>query len=214
LQNSDSSISFISASEIDISFDAIVNPFGETYPEENYDSKTTYLRIRNYIASGGLFVNVAGFPFFYYWDHDEGRNQTVIRPSYVFNPATNQIIGFNNFNDTLVYRDFRISLDTRSPTEVTISQNAEDKRYVGDLLALDITKVKQFRAVIPGYPNTIPIVRAEEGRIYPLAAIKYGNGHLMISGLELHSIEAPLVSNALKNWLLTAGGEFPLTHRM
>ena len=212
LQNASSSVSFISSSEIDSSYDAILNPFGETYPEENYASHTTYLRILNYITNGGLFVNVAGFPFFYYWNHDVGRSETVIRPSYVINPATGQIIGFYSFNDTVLYRDFMISLDGRSPTEVTIFQTDEDKRRAGDLLSLGITRVTQFRAVIPGNTYIVPLVRAENEQVYPIAAVKHGNGHLMISGLELHPEQAPLVSNALKNWLLTNGGEFQLAH--
>lgn len=36
LQSRRSSISFISATDIDSSFDAILNPFGETYPEEDF----------------------------------------------------------------------------------------------------------------------------------------------------------------------------------
>jgi hypothetical protein len=207
------SISFISSSEIDNSYDAILNPFGETYPEENYASLTTYLRILNYVTNGGLFVNVAGFPFFYYWNHDLGRSVTVTRPTYVFNPATNEIIGFYNFDDTLLYRDFRISLDGRSPTEVTIFQMDADKRRAGDLVSLGIERVIQFRAVKPGNENIIPLVRAENGRIFPIAAIRHSSGHLIISGLDLHLEQAPLVLCAVKNWLLTNGGEFSLSQQ-
>lgn len=212
LQDANSTISFISASEIDTYYDAILNPFGETYPEENHESKTTYLRILNYISMGGLFVNVAGFPFFYYWNHERAESVPIARRRLIINPETRQIASFIHFSDTPAYRDFRLSLDSRSPTEVTISQTAEDKRYVGNLLGLGIERVTQFRAVIPGNPQIIPLLRAEEGRIYPLAALKHGNGHLMISGLDLHPTEAPLVSTALKNWLLTGGGQFPLTN--
>lgn len=212
LQDTNSTISFISASEIDTSYDAILNPFGETYPEENYESKTTYLRILNYISMGGLFVNVAGFPFFYYWNHERAESIPMARRRLILNPSTGQIASFIHFSDTPAYRDFRISLDSRSPTEVTISQTNEDRRYVGDLLSLGIERVTQFRAVIPGNPQITPLIRAEEGRIYPLAAVKHESGYLMISGLDLHPNEAPLVSTALKNWLLTGGGEFPLTH--
>jgi hypothetical protein len=210
LQNKNTSISFISTAEIDISFDAIVNPFGENYPEENNESKTTYNRILTYIRSGGVFVNVAGFPFFYYWDHEQGINVPVARVKQLYIPDRG-LLSFIHFDDTLLYNDFGISVDSRSPTGVTIYQEDEDRVFVGNLLELGIEKVTQFRAVISGSPNTIPLVRAEEGRIYPLAAIQYGNGHLLLSGLQLSLQEAPLVSTALKNWLLTSGGKLSLT---
>ena len=213
LQNDDSSISFITASEIDSSFDAVLNPFGETYPEEDYQSKATYLRILNYLSNGGLFVNVSGFPFFYYWDHDRGQNIAIAPTRYVLDPRLRQITGFWNFNETVLYRDFHTTLDSRSPTEVIISQEEEDKAYVGDLLKLNIDRVTQFRAVNSSNTHAIPLLRAEESKIYPLSAIKYGNGHLMIAGLELHSKEAPLISSALINWLLTNGGELSLENK-
>jgi hypothetical protein len=211
LQSDNTSITFISAAEIDTRFDAILNPFGETYPEENYQSRTTYSRILSYIRNGGVFVNVAGFPFFYYWNHAEGQPVPVARASAFYNSALGVLVHFIRFDDTLLYNDFRISVDSRSPTEVAIFQEDEDREYVGDLLALGIEEVTQFRAVLEGSPNTIPLVRAEEERIYPLAAVKYGNGHLFMSGLDLSSDETPLVSTALKNWLLTSGGRLPLS---
>lgn len=71
-------------------------------------------------------------------------------------------------------------------------------------------RLSQSRVVLRDGPHTTPLIRAEDGGIYPLAAIKYGNGHLLLSGVNLSLVEAPLVSTALKNLFITNGGNFPL----
>jgi hypothetical protein len=213
LQNYNISAKYISAAEIDSSFDAILNPFGAVYPEEDFQSKTTYLRILNYINKGGLFVNVAGFPFFYYWNHNNGAKVALASSRHIWDPEAEAVRGFWSFNDTVLYKDFHVLLDSRSPTKLKIYQEIIDKKYVGDLLKLGINEVVQFRSVQANTVNAIPLVRAESGKIYPLSAIKYGNGFLMIAGLELHVEEVPIISNAIKNWLLTNGGELSLEEK-
>lgn len=210
MSSSSTRISFISAAEIDTGFDAIINPFGETYPEEDWGARRTYERILNYINNGGLFVNVSGFPFFYYWDHVLGQARPTGRVRHLFNPTTHSIVQFLAFDDTPLYYDFGVLLDGNSPREVRVFQEEEDRRYVGNLMGLGINSVIEFRAVLAGNPNVIPLVRAEGIEIYPLAAVKLGNGHLLISGLELHAEQAPLIVHATKNWLLTSGGTLSL----
>lgn len=210
LKGKEVEISFISANEINTSFDAILNPFGEIYPEEDPDSKKTYRRIINYIVNGGLFINTAGFPFFYYWNAIEGQSHTAVPSSILINRETRQVVGFYNFfSETLLYRDFKVTLDPGIAREVPIFQEPEDRRYVGNLLTLGINKVIQFRSVTSTI-NVTPLLRSEEGKLFPIAVTKYENGHLMIAGLELRSTEAPLVAQAVKNWLKTAGGQLPL----
>jgi hypothetical protein len=75
---------------------------------------------------------------------------------------------------------------------------------------LNVNSVIEFRAALAGNANVIPLLRAEGLEVYPLAAVKLGNGHLLISGLELHEEQVPLVVQATRNWLLTAGGILPL----
>jgi hypothetical protein len=206
MSSTDTSLSFISASEIDTCFDAIINPFGETFPEENWQTKKSYRRILEYIKNGGLFVNVAGYPFFYYWDHVQGRSLPTGRPKAYLNPADQSIIHVIHFDDTLLYSDFSVLLDFSNPRQVTIRQQEEDIRYVGDLLSLGITMIPEFRAVLAGNPNVVPLLRVDGIDIYPLAAVKSGDGNLLISGLDLHEEQAPLIAQAIRNWLLSAGG--------
>jgi hypothetical protein len=47
------------------SFDALVNPFGSTYPESSFQDFPIYRRLLDYIREGGLFVNVADIPTYF-----------------------------------------------------------------------------------------------------------------------------------------------------
>lgn len=47
------------------SFDALVNPFGSTYPEASFHDFPVYGRVLDYIRAGGLFVNVADIPTYF-----------------------------------------------------------------------------------------------------------------------------------------------------
>jgi hypothetical protein len=46
-------------------FVAIVNPYGEVYPERNVRRFSTLHKIISYVSFGGLFLNVAGIPSYY-----------------------------------------------------------------------------------------------------------------------------------------------------
>lgn len=210
LHGENTSISLIPAAEIDTRFDAILNPFGEVYPEEDPISRKTYRRILDYIADGGSFVNTAGFPFFYYWDPIKGKRHTATEPAkLIIDRQTHQAIQFFSWADTSFYRDFKVTVDSGDSRKIRVFQKAEDKQFVGDLMALGINEVKQFRG-LTSLGTAIPLLRAEEEKLYPLAAIPYGHGYLLAVGMDLYEREAPIVALALKNWLLTAGGQIPL----
>jgi hypothetical protein len=203
-------VSLIAPAEIKTTYDAVVNPFGEVYPEEEPDSRRTYRRILEYIDRGGLFVNTGGFPFFYYWDEIRGSRHIATRSTMKIVQETG-VLDYFSWSDTSFYRDFKQTVDAGNPREVTIFQTPEDKRYVGDLLSVGINKVRQFRSVT-SRGSAIPLLRAGKGETYPLAAMKHGHGHLIVAGLDLDQTEAPLVALATKNWILSAGGSLPLKY--
>ena len=49
-------------------YQVVVNPFGETYPEEDTYTYKSFETICDYVFSGGIYVNVAGIPFWYCHD--------------------------------------------------------------------------------------------------------------------------------------------------
>jgi len=203
--------SLIPANHIRAAFDAIINPFGEAYPEEDVQSRTTYERILKYIGSGGLFVNVAGFPFFRYCDPITGQRKVATNPTTTFvDPQTGQPLSWYSFADTRLYRDFKVTVDTGVAREVQVFQEPEDKRCLGDLLAGGVDRVTQFRAITPPSPAT-PLLRDKGNKLYPIAAVPYKHGYLLDAGLVHGKREASLVAQATKNWLLTAAGTYPLS---
>lgn len=206
LETGNADVSQIAATDIGSDFDAIVNPFGEVYPEEEPESRRTYGHIVDYIRSGGLFVNTAGFPFFYYWDGNVRHMATKPTMNIIHEKG---FFEYFSWADTSFYKDFKQTVDAGDPRDVEIFQENEDKRYVGDLLSLGLNKVRQFRS-LTSRSSCIPMLRAENGGICPLAAIGHGDGYLIVAGLDLHEEEAQLVALATKNWILTAGGELAL----
>jgi len=58
----------ISHREICNDLAVLINPYGETYPEEDLMKFTTLQRIENYVVNGGIFVHAGGLAFFYGWD--------------------------------------------------------------------------------------------------------------------------------------------------
>ncbi len=207
LESKNVTVSLIAPAGIGTTYDAVVNPFGEVYPEEEPESRKTYQRIVEYVDHGGVFVNTAGFPFFYYWDGIGGRRIATEPSGKIVRKG--DVLDFFSWSDTSFYRDFKQTVDNGEPREVTVFQMQEDRRYVGDLLSLGTRKVRQFRS-LTSRGDAIPLLRAENEEIYPIAAVEHGYGHLIVAGLDLYQTEAPLVALAIKNWILTSGGSLPL----
>lgn len=205
----------ILSSEISEEFALLVNPFGEAYPESNIHSRDTYEQIKLFIENGGVFANTAGFAFFYSWDHTEGERKAISEERFLLvpYPEAKTLPEFISFSGTLLYLDFgvRVTSDTlkhKGPHKVRTFQKKEDIEKFGKL---DQLKVKEFRALI-GDRTTgvecIPILRAKcsvFGEIYPIAAIRFGKGFLLVGGFIMENEkEARLFAKAIDafcNWM-------------
>jgi len=100
------------------------------------------------------------------------------------------------FSGSIFWREFDAvtTSDTpihSGPCPLEVYQKDEDKQVVGDLVNIgNDTKVLEFRAVTNKTKNLIPLLRAwrpepEFGEVYPIAAIKYGWGYLIVGGMYL-----------------------------
>jgi len=202
----------ISISEISNEFAVIINPFGEVYPEKDFKRKLCFNIIKNYIGDGGIFVNVAGFPFFYGWDVVNGKSVALIEEKLMV-PETIRVeldkLGgkvkraiieqFKTvllFSGSLFWREFDAVTTSDTPVHsgpflLDIYQKDEDRQKVGDLVNIGKdSKIWEFRAVTERTKNLIPLLRArrpEFGEVYPIAAIKYGWGYLIVGGMHLKS---------------------------
>ncbi len=70
-------ISGLVPEQINDDFVAIINPYGECYPEKDMGERTTFKQIKKYVKEGGIFVNVCGAPFWYAWNKDIGQISTA-----------------------------------------------------------------------------------------------------------------------------------------
>jgi hypothetical protein len=191
----------IHAVQINKKYDAIINPFGEVYPEISYDEKRTYRIIKDYIYQGGVFINAGGYPFFYCWDVHRGNREVALNIQRVIQTPDGLAIG-HLFSDTLIHKDFRALLSGLDAIEIEVYQTKEDIERVGNIIdAGGSNKVNQFRAVRPETPNVIPLLRQIENKIYPIAAIPYGQGYLIVGGMNVvTSSEFEKLSLTVLNW--------------
>jgi len=75
------------------------------------------------------------------------------------------------------------------PFLLKVFQNDVDKQIVGDLINVGGDDVVQkFRALTKESKNCIPLLRAyrsDFGEVYPIGAIQYGKGYLIVAGMNL-----------------------------
>lgn len=213
----------ISTSEITEEFAAILNPFGEAYPEYSVDDRETYNQIKLFIEHGGVFVNTAGFAFFYAWDVKNGGKKPISEER-IFLPVggniqqgmmtITQLQEMIRFTGTLFYKDFGASTtyDITSHVgthRVETFQTLEDRKKFGDL---GIKTVNEFRALRKETHNCVPILRANcpiFGEIYPICAINFGRGFIIVSGMSMTTREeATVLVNAIDHFCDWISSEF------
>jgi hypothetical protein len=155
------SLHYISTSEIDDSFDVIINPFGEVYPEEDIFYRKSFRKIVEYIQKGGSFVTTC-FPFWYYFDTKRRKKepsamheieQTIIGNKQVF--KSSKIL----FEDSLFSRFFSVKIDGCPYSSGKVFQKPSDRNrlYFSKLPK----KLPLFRGISLDSPNFVPILRAK-----------------------------------------------------
>jgi hypothetical protein len=174
--------------EIASKYFVIVNPFGEIYVEGDKRRLSTYEKIKDFIADGGIFCCTGGFPFYYYWD-------PIIEKPIDTTPRTRTTQGgliedTRFFTDSLVTRDFGaiITNDPPKPKLVHSYQEESDVEFFGNLLRIGETDlIWEFRSLSEETRGLIPGLRVNHGKYVkvPLAAIPYGQGYLIIAGMAL-----------------------------
>jgi len=196
-------VKLINVSEIDDSFTIIINPFGDNFPEEDLEFHTTFHKIRRYMEMGGVFLNPGGA---FFW------NQNTAKSDQLVEFITRRFNGVQAINDSPLYLKFGVSttadvIDTvnnivrlQEPIDVEVYQQDNDKNIVGDLLVIS-NKVKRFRAVNKATGDFIPLLREKGDENFPIAAIRYGKGFLILAGIHLwaeESIEFRMITEAVK----------------
>ena len=180
-------IQLINVNEIDDRFSIIINPFGDNFPEEDYELNLTFSRIRNYMNNGGIFVVTGGA----FYAHQNTKVAFRCEPTIV-REHIQEGMRWQSLADTLLFLKFGIAMTSDQDSdrqEVLVYQAEEDKKYVGDLLK-DVSnpEVKRFRALKKeSSSDYMPLLREKNRDYFPIALVKQRSGALLHIGLYLES---------------------------
>lgn len=182
-------------------FSIVINPFGEAYPELGSAEGVGLNTILAYIHDGGIFVNSGGQPFVYSWDVNTGSHNLVINfipiSSYV-EINYDEVMPVLSRNESLAIPQEALVLKKYFDTET--EWDRPEKEIIGpieveiefdEILGNDKPKAraKVYRPIRQLSDNVRPLVHCPEslwgGRVYPVAAIKFGRGFLIYTGMNL-----------------------------
>jgi hypothetical protein len=207
-------VSQTSISNLNSGFSVIINPFGEADPELGSAEGVGLRTILSYIQDGGIFVNSGGQPFVYSWDVNTGSHNLVIN----FIPMSSYLE--SNYDETIPVLSRNESLAI--PQEALILKRYFDvetawdhpEREIVGPIEVEIefdkilgndkpkTKAKVYRPVRQLSDNFLPLLHVSEslwGRVYPVAAIKFGRGFLVHTGINLdHEREYKLLLDIIR----------------
>jgi len=194
----------ISINEIDSNFSAIINPYGETYPEEDLIELTTYHKFIEYIKKGGIFVNVGGIPFYYGFDFKHNRNPTLSEEAKTIVLYEHALIEMPIYPPqfslvkTQLNTSFKALTSWGESHKVNILQNEDEIKFIGNVTNIGETDaIFEFRSIreesrvyIPFAHCMIPIAKDKDQhdifqQTYPLGGIPFGHGCLFICGFNL-----------------------------
>lgn len=177
-------IELIPVTKIDDTYSMIINPFGDNFPEEDTKLHTSFYKVCNYINQGGYFV-VTGGAFF--WNQNSAKSQD----EELF--ITKIVNNSQSLLDSPLYFEFGIITTGGSdePKDIKIYQDDKDKNILGDLINDNTGPIERFRAISKSTSEYIPLVRQVGGESIPLAAVPYGDGCLLHSGVYLKNESCP-----------------------
>jgi hypothetical protein len=202
--NNDSSLFQASLTPIsnlnDGTFSIVINPFGEAYPELGSAEGVCLRTILSYIQDGGIFINSGGQPFVYSWDVNTGNHNLLVN----FIPMLSYLGSNYHEGMPVLSRNESLAIPQEALIlkkyfDVETEWDHPEKGIVGsieieiefdEILGNDRPKnrAKVYRPIRLFSDNFLPLVHSPRslwGRVYPVAAIKFGRGYLIHTGLSL-----------------------------
>lgn len=151
----------------------VINPYGGSYPEENFENFSSLNNIFNYVKGGGIFINIADIPFYYAHSKSHHRNIDTT-------PFAESFRNDRSFFDTLITKKLAIyvlnseSFSTEAKRTFIINQSI--KNLYGSVIP------------IPTYGDSSPLI-----------SIKYGLGLFIFSTIEINKLNASTVVKMIKH---------------
>jgi hypothetical protein len=157
-------------------FDAVVNPFGSTYPEANFQVFPVYQRLLKYIREGGLFVNVADVPT--YFAFNPNLNRSIDRTPAIYSESGQELRFFQRvpLMEELAVRVLNYAMPTPPAVPVTAGQS------YASCGPIPSTVVITRAAIIEGNVQSVfTPIDLNGDKITPLFFCQYGDGRALCS---------------------------------
>jgi hypothetical protein len=166
----------------------VLNPYGGAYPERNQQTFATLDEIFEYVAKGGLFVNIADVPGFYAnspkLHHRVAVGRGVFRglknQGNILQTPFMQRLGLDVYPGD--YRDLVLVEKVKISSEISLK---------GD---------RAVQSTLEDYPILDPVVKPQEDRGVTLTQSffkTYGDGKFLISMLPITKAENPMMVDVL-----------------
>lgn len=154
------------------SYTVILNPYGGVYPENDLQDNSTLADIFNYVEEGGVFVNVADFPFFWAYSIQQRRR---INPSRIehFTQPDGRLQALQPFSAHPLVHDYGISvISIPGESDITVSHEGEEFGIVRALPDVD-----NIEEILP--------VKIEGDKVHAAARLRYGEGYFIFFLISL-----------------------------
>jgi hypothetical protein len=201
IKNKKIEVKLIKVKEIFDPYTAIINPYGGVYPERDLGKLETLNKVRDYVAEGGLFINVADIPGYFAYNELLKRKLDITPPALWAIRPDGKIEPIRPFDRTPLME--KVGLRTYSVNE-TWDIEFEDR--FKDILGLGIKGTKVCRVVVVEKNVKSVVKQIEEEKRTPIFFVEYGNGEFLFSliwiGVDENGIDEQ--EKSVKEKLVTA----------
>lgn len=175
-------------------FIAILNPYGGAYPEADLGESATLKKIKNYVANGGLFVNVSDVPTYYVYgltlkkitDNTPALYDTISSGKKV------NIVEYRPFSNTPWIKELAlriVTFDSGTQCNVELASDGGFSQFTKcwityrRAVAIDSNVescIEPLSVVV--YDNSLRIQHGSQNYdISPIFYVNFGKGHFLIS---------------------------------
>jgi len=156
--------------------DIVINPFGEVYPESDFLFSKSIKEIQEFVWGGGVYVNVAGIPFWYRHDPASGKRDVAGRVERLFEEKSEW---------KPLFLDLFGNLNPIAEKKVVeCAQTDLDIRRFGQIVDVGGESIiGKFRYYPSNTTQLIPILRDKVSEEIIIGGYTYGFGAFLISGV-------------------------------
>jgi hypothetical protein len=182
--------------------DVVVNPNGEAYAEADFTLHTSLGRLTNWVRNGGVYVNVAGYPF--WWQHNPATGDTVESGRWDLKVDSATLLVKAELKPFL--RDTLLAISpemTLSPSVLPTKQSPAERGRFGEIAGAGGSHhATVFRPYPMSTTSMIPLLRTADDKYIVIGAVPHGLGFFLFAGVKIDSTSNTFekVVSAVKGW--------------